>query len=190
MGKIPIDRFGEVDPLHPTVMAYAKKLNLNEMHFRNIIDDSLTPALNDFDKDGEYRKGVGRNGQPMKRATTCEELMNVFTYETAPSTYVAITTGARKSITNNEAKTLELWEANAEQTEKIRYVDSSREMEKYLREEKNKLQSKVWELEEKLNPQTPEELEEEGWEHNPYIDDIDDEEEEELEEEIEEEEEY
>ena len=74
--------------------------------------------------------------------------------------------------------------------QKIRYVDSSREMEKYLREEKNKLQSKVWELEEKLNPKTPEELEEEGWEHNPYIDDIDDEEEEELEEEIEEEEEY
>jgi len=156
MGTISVNHMGEVDPMHPTIISYSKKLDLNEMYFQRLLDDRLMSALNDYDKAGEYRKGTRRNGSPMKRATTTEELMNVFTYETAPPTYIAINSGARKSITNSEAKMLELWEANAEQTEKVRYIDSSRKQEEYyfkkLREKEDELRN----LKQKYEP-TPEE---------------------------------
>ena len=176
MGKIPTTKYGSVDPMNSTIMAYAKKLNIYEQQLSSVLDSSLLEALSDYDKDGEYRKGLRRNGSQMKRATTTEELMQVFTYESTPSTYVSLISGARKSVTNNEAKSLELWQVNEEAVEKIRYIDSSRKQEKYYMKELRKAEEQLQLMKQKYEPD-PDELTDEDMAFEPYYEEEEDEEE-------------
>jgi len=164
-GKLP----QPIKLLHPTTKQYARALNVIETDIEFLLSDGIDEALKDFDRSGAYRKGKRKNGGDMKRPTNPEELMMVYSYELAPTSLISVLSGARKSLTLPELKQMELWTANENMVQTVKYVDSSREHEKYLREEKNKLQEKVWALEEKLDPKTTEELEEEGWEHNPYL---------------------
>jgi len=160
-----------IDLMHPTTKSYARALNLIETDVEELFTDGIAEALEDYDKTGAFKKGTRKNGLPMKRPTNPEEMMVVFSYELAPSSLISVLSGYRKSLTLPELEQMKLWTATTDMVQTVRYVDSSRKQEQYLREEKQKLQKKVWELEEKLNPKTPEELIEEGFEHTPDMND-------------------
>ena len=165
-----------VDATHPTTKQYARALNIMETDIERLLTDGLSEALNDYDRTGAYRKGKKRRGGEMKRPTNPEEIVMVYSYELAPTSLISVLSGARKSLTLPELEQMKLWTATEEMVQKVKYVDSARNYEKYLREENKKMQDKVWELEAKLNPEEAQ-VEEEEFGYDPYFDGEEEEEE-------------
>ena len=165
-----------VDSFHPTLDSYKKTLGMRySSNIERLIEDGLKEALEDFDKTGAFRHGKTKKGGLMKRPCTPEELFTVMMYDLTPTSMISIMTGARRSLTNPEVESLAGWLATPEQTEKVRYIDSSRKQEKHYFDKLMKSQDRVRELELQLNPvEKEEELDDEDdFEDYPYVDDED-----------------